>query len=228
MEQNTNTPTQPEIPAATGPTVAELQAQLEEAKKQSEGRLRDLQQERTKRQELEARAFSPASSPATPDVTEDELGKVLKPYLEPVAKRAANAEKELELIRYEKTQKYLESKTGKSWDAIEADRDFQDKLTQVVRKYGLTGNVYDMTVRAYDLMELESLKSKEVERVRAASAAQSQTIPSGTGSGSSNSSGAKKYTAEEFNKLPPLEFGKLSDVGGFRKLPDGTFEYTPR
>jgi hypothetical protein len=227
METNSNSQIQPDatLPAAE-PTAAELKAQLEEIKNQSEGRLRDLQQERAKRQELEARVASATSSVVKPDVTDDELGRVLKPYIEPVAKEAATAKQELEQMRIEKTQNYLQSKTGKSWDAIEADREFQDKMTQVIRKYGVTGNVYDMTVRAYELLQLEDLKTKEAERARAASAAQNATLPSGTGTVSSSSS--KKYSAEEFNRMAPSEFGNLSTKGNFRKLPDGSFEYNPR
>lgn len=228
MDQPNNTQIQPEpTPAATGPTVAELQAQMDELKKQSEGRLRDLQQERAKRQELESKVASATSPVVNPVVTDDELGQVLKPYIAPVAREAAEAKKELEQMRLEKTQKYLENKTGKSWDVIEADRDLQDKLTQVIRKYGVTGNVYDMTVRAYELLQLENLQSKETEKARAAAAASAQSLPTGTGNVSS-SSAAKKYTAEEFNRISGKEFGSMDKAGSFRKLPDGSFEYTPR
>lgn len=227
MENNSNTSTQPETPpAATGPNVAELQAQLEEGKKQREGLLRDLQQERSKRQELETKLTPPAPSAANPDVKDDELGQVLKPYIEPVAKKAAAAEKELENLRLEKAQNFLTGKLGKSWESIEADRDFQDKMTQVIRKYGVTGNVYDMTVRAYELLQLESVRVKEEERARAAAASSTASIPPGTGAVSTTS--AKKYTAHEFDKLHPKEFGALSQKGDFRKLPDGSFEYIPR
>lgn len=227
MENNSNTPTQPvATPAVTGPSVTELQAQMEELKKQSEGRLRDLQQERAKRQELETKLTSPAPSSVNTDVTDDELGKVLKPYIEPVAKEAAAAKQELEHMRLEKAQNYLTAKMGKTWDAIETDRDFQDKMTQVIRKYGVTGNVYDMTVRAYELLQLEGVRTKEEERTRAAAAAHTASLPTGTGAVTTST--AKKYTAEEFDRLPAKEFGALSTKGDFRKLPDGSFEYSSR
>jgi hypothetical protein len=227
--QDTNTQPQPDAssPVAAGPSAAELQAQLEEYKKQSEGRLRDLQQERARRQELEARLSSPAPSAAKPDVTEDELAKVLHPYIAPVAKQAAEAQAELETLRVEKAKTYLSEKTGKSWNVIESDHEFQDKMHQIVRKYGVTGNTYERTQRAYELFELENLRTKEVERVRAAQTASAASLPSGTGKPTS-STNAKKYTGEEFNRLPASEFGNMSDKGDFRKLPDGTFEYTPR
>jgi hypothetical protein len=223
--QDINSQPQPEAtPASAGPSADELKAQLDEMKKQSEGRLRDLQQERAKRQELEARYSSPAPSAAQPDVTEDELAKVLKPHIQQhVAPLAA----ELENLRVEKAQKYLETKTGKNWDAIEADREFQDRLHQVIRKYGVTGNIIERTERAYELLELENLRSKEAERVRAAQAASTQSLPSGTGKAASNASG-KRYAANEFDGMSAREFADLSKKGDFRKLPDGSFEYNPR
>lgn len=224
--QDTNTQTPPEAtPAAAGPTAAELQAQLDEVKKQSEGRLRDLQQERARRQELEASRTSAApSADNKTDVTENELDSVLKPH---IAKHVAPLAAELENLRVEKAQNFLASKTGKSWEAIETDTEFQSKMMQVARKYGITGNVYDRTVRAYELLELENLKTKEIEKERASKAAATASLPTGTGRAASPT-GGKRYSAEEFHRLPASEFGNLNDNGNFRKLPDGTFEYTPR
>lgn len=218
--QDSNSQPQPEAaPVVAGPSATELQAQLDEIKKQSEGRLRDLQQERAKRQEYEARLASAASPAENPGVKEDELGQVLKPYIAPIAQ-------ELEAMRLEKAQNYLVEKTGKQWHEIEADHELQDKLGQVIRKYGVTGNVYDKTTRAYELMQLEALKSKEEERSRVASAAQAQSLPSGMGK--PTVSKGKSYTADEFANMSPREFGQMSKSGDFRKLPDGSFEFTPR
>lgn len=228
MAQDENTQTQPApgTPAATGPTVAELQAQLDEIKKQSEGRLRDLQSERARRQELEQRIPStPAPSAAqTTDENVDELGKVLTPYTAPIVKKVAIVEQELEALRYEKTQNFLVQKTGKTWDQIEADKDLQSRLIEVSRKYGVGGNIYDRTVRAYELMELENIRAKEVERNRAAAAATTSSLP--TGSPAPTTSSAKEYTAEEFKRMPVSEFDRLSLEGGFRKTADGKFVYT--
>lgn len=225
---DTNTQTQPPAaPVASGSKEAELQAKVAELEKAREGLIRDVQHERARRQELETHIQNPPAPPAAqPGVTDDELGKVLKPYIAPVAKEAAEAKQELQALRLEKAQSYLEKATGKSWAQIEADHDFQSRMNQVIKKYGVTGNVYDMTVRAHELMKLEDLKAKEEDRARAASVAQVQSLPSGTGSVSTSST--KKYSADEFNRLNPLEFGNLADTGDFRKLPDGTFEYTPR
>lgn len=226
-ELDGNTSTQSNAsPVPPGPTVAELQAKLDEAQRQSEGRLRDLQQERAKRQELETH-ISSASSAAKPDVTHDELGQVINPYTAPIAAKADAALKELEQLRLEKTQAYLANKTGKTWDQIEADKSFQDKLNSVIRKYGVSGNVYDMTVRAYELMQLEDLRAKEEERQRAETAGTVASLPTGTGVIAPSTS-SKKYSADEFNAMSPREFGNLSKSGDFRKLPDGTFEYKSR
>jgi hypothetical protein len=225
-EQDVNTQSQPtETPAATGPNVAEIQAELERVRKESEGRLRDLQAERNKRQEYEQRLNSPAPSAVKPD--EDELGTVLKPYIAPIKRQAEEAVKELETMRHEKAQNYLTSKTGKAWEELNGDTVFQDRMAGVVRKYGITGNIFDMTVRAYELMQLEDLKAKEVERVRLAQASQTASLPSGTGS-VAPATASKKYTAAEFSALPAREFAALEKSGDWRKLPDGSFEHLPR
>lgn len=233
MDENSNPQANAAPPVATGPTVAELQAQLEEIKKQSEGRLRDLQQERDKRQELQQAqlaAASPAVTPA-PGVTDDELGKVLKPYIEPTLKAVAEMQKEraAEKAQQEENQalSYLASQTKTTVEEVLKNKDLQDKLIGVARKWNLVGDSYTVSKRAYELMELENLKTKEDERVRNASAARSASLPTGTGSSVSTSS-AKQYSAEEFNKLPAKLFGDMADKGHFRKLPDGSFDYTPR
>lgn len=226
MAQDENAPPASVPPVVTGPTVAELQAQLDELKKQSEGRLRDLQSERVRRQELEQRLppVPPVPSPGpNNDAPVDELGNVLKPYTAPIAKAVAGLSQELDSIRVEKTQNFLVQKTGKTWAQIEADKDFQSRMFEMVNKYGISGNVYDRTVRAYELMELEDIRTKEVERTRAATVAAGAGLPSGTPPPATPAN--KEYTAEEFKRMPLAEFDKLSAEGGFRKTPEGKFVY---
>jgi hypothetical protein len=229
-EESTNAQVQqpPVPPVSPGSTVEELQARIAELERQSEGRLRDLQHERTKRQEVEQRyvVSAPSPEPIQPDVTHDELGKVLNPYIAPLQKQVAAANQELEQLRMEKAQNYLVQKTNKSWDAIEADQDFQSKLLNVVRKYGITGNVYERTTRAYDLMQLEDLRARQQEQQRAASVAASASMP--TALPPQPASSMKQYSAEEFNRMPSSEFAAMSSKGDFRKNPDGTFSFISR
>jgi hypothetical protein len=217
-----NTQAQPVPPVSAGPSADELRVELERVRKESEGRLRDLQAERAEKQELKARLTTPAPSA----VKQDELGEVLQPYIAPVAKAAREAQQELDGIRLEKAQSYLASKTGKSWEELQADTVFQDRLNSVVRKYGLSGNVYDIATKGYELMQLEDLKNKEVERARAANTANVGSLPSGTGVVSAVTS--KKYTSDEFDAMSPSDFGRLEKSGNFRRLDDGSFEYIPR
>lgn len=206
----------PATPAA--PTAEELQARLAELERQSEGRLRDLQEERRKRQELEQRLSPPAPSAAQPDVQDDEVAKIVAPHIrrhvEPLAQ-------ELESLRLEKAQNYLVQKTGKNWDSIENDRAFQDKMLQVVKKYGVSGNIYDKTVRAYELMELETLREKEAERARAAQVAQNTSLPSGAPPAPVTNQ--TSFSAEEFNRMPISTFDAMSKEGKFLKQADGSF-----
>src|SRR5688572_10872402 len=92
--ENTNVQTPAAPPATPAVNVEEIKAQMQaESNKQREGILRDLQNERAKRQELEARIQPPASPPANRDVSRDELGKVLDPYMAPIRKMADEAQK---------------------------------------------------------------------------------------------------------------------------------------
>lgn len=226
VNSNAQTPEVPTPATPAGPSLEEIQAKVTELEKAREGLIRDVQQERAKRQELEARLSQPpASSPAQPDVNQDELAKVLNPYLAPVVKQVEAANKELETLRLEKAQSYLSTKMGKTWDQIETDTAFQDKLLSVVRKYGVSGNIYDRTVRAYELLQLEDLKAKEADRIRAAQAASVQSLPSGAPPASS--SAAREYSAEEFNRMGANDFDLLSSKGSFRKDASGKFVYTP-
>lgn len=218
---NPQTPPAATPPTSTGISVEELQAEREELRKQREGLLRDLQREREKRQELEARQSSPAPSAANPDVT-DELGKVITPYVAPALKEIQSLKDEL---ANEKALNYLSTKTGKSVEAILEDKDLQTRLVSTARKWGLAGNSYEVSKRALELMELEDMKHQEAERKRAASTSQNQTLPSGAPPAPVSS--GREYSADEFNRMAPAEFDALSAKGSFRKV-DGKFVYSPR
>lgn len=228
--ENSNTQPTPTAtpPTSTGPTAEELMAKVSELEKQSEGRLRDLQDERRKRQDLEARFNSSAPAPsanAAPDVAQDELGKVLSPYIAPLLKRVQVAEAVAAQTVEDKAMAHLVEKTGRSRQALLDDRGFQDKLTAVVRKYGFAGNIYDITTKAYEVLELENLKSKEAERARAATASGSSSLPSGTPP--PVVFGAKEFSEKEWSNMPLHEYEKLSEAGTFNQNDDGKIVFTP-
>jgi hypothetical protein len=223
-QENGNTQTPPAVPPSAGPTVEELQAKLAEYEKAKEGLIRDVQQERAKRQELEQRIAPPAPSPGTePDVNNDELGRVLKPYLDPVKKEASQIVTE---YYRDKALDHLSAKTGKSRDQIMADMSFQDRLVATARKWNLRGNDYEVATRAYELMELEEMKAKEVERQRNVNAGSQSNLSIGTPP--APSAVKKEYSAEEFDTMPLHEFDRLSKAGDFKKTPAGSFVYTSR
>ncbi len=226
--ENGNNQAQPVAtpPAAAEPTPAELQAKIAELEKQSEGRLRDLQSERKARQEAEARATptAPASS-APKDVEQDELGKVLKPYLAPIEERARKAEAFVANTFRDKALELLASKTGKSKEAVIEDKDLDNKLTSIVKRYALTGNVLEVTQRACDIMDLEDLRTREVERKRVADASGSASLPTGTAAPLPASS--KEYSEEDWTAMPLHEYEKLSNSGSFHQGKDGKIVFTP-
>ena len=224
MPDNSNTPAQSVAtpPTAAEPTSAELQAKIAELEKQSEGRLRDLQSERQKRQELETKSTptAPASSaPVSPDVMQDELGKVLNPYFAPVMERVKKAEAFVANTYRDKALDHLSSKTGKSKEAVVADKDLDSKLTSIVKRYALTGNVYDVTVRAVDIMELENLREAEAERKRSAGASANSSLP--TGMAPAPVVGAREYSEEDWSAMPLPEYEKLSQSGSFVQSKEG-------
>jgi hypothetical protein len=223
--ENSNTQTQQPVPPAppAGQSVEEVKAQLQaEFDKTREGLIRDLQQERAKRQELESRLQPPAPSPANQDVSQDELAKVLNPYLAPVLKETAAIRAQLE---EERAKSVLSTRAGKSWKEIEADKGLQEKLTDVARRYRLAGSSDQVVVKAYDIMELEDLKAKQAERERTTQAASQASMPSGAPPAPAVS--GTKYSADSFNKMHWKQFDELSSKGSFRKVGD-EFIYTPK
>jgi hypothetical protein len=226
----TDVQTPPVSPDATGPNVADLQAQLvaekaarAELERQSEGRLRDLQQERQKRQELEARLVPPAPAPA-PAAEADPVADLLKPHLAPIVARAEKAEKIADEYMLDKAWGYLEAKTGKRRSDLEKDMEFQKKIVDAQNKWGVKGNIYEMTQKSYELMQLEELKTKEEERSRNTVIANTQPLSGGNPPVPTNN---RSYTAAAFSAMPPAEYDKLSRTGSFRKV-NGEFVYTPR
>lgn len=215
-------------PAAAEPSPAELQAKIAELEKQSEGRLRDLQSERKARQDAESKLTPPApasSAPVQNDVTQDELGKVLNPYIAPVMERVRKAEAFVANTYRDKALDFLAAKTGKTQEAVVADADLDSKLTGIVKRFGLQGNVYDVTVKACEIMDLENLRDQEAERKRAAVAGASASLPTGTHQPSVAS--GKEFSEDDFNAMPMAEYEKLSNSGSFHQNKDGKIVFTP-
>ncbi len=213
-------------PAAAGPTPAELQAKIAELEKQSEGRLRDLQNERNKRQELEAKLTPPAPAPsAQNDVEQDELGKVLKPYLAPIEERARKAEAFVAKTVREQALELLAARTGKSKEAVMNDAELDRKLTAIEKRYAITGNLLEKTERVLDIMDLEDLKAREVERKRVSDASGNSSLPSGNAA--PVSAAAREYSEADFSALPSHEYEKLASSGSFKAGKDGKIVFTP-
>jgi len=223
-----------QTPPAAGINAADLAARVAELERQSEGRLRDLQEERRKRQELEQRLSSVPASPAVPQAEhgvepQDEVAKVLNPYLAPIKKQAEEAWKTQQqmLAKYQEDAAfaYLAEKTGKSRKQLEADMEFQQRLAKTAQKWGFVGTVDEVARKAYEAMELEDFRNQQSEKARAAQAAAQASLPAGAPP--APVSNGREYSADEFNRMSPLEFDRLSRDGSFRKV-DGKFVYTPR
>lgn len=212
-------------PASTGVTIEDIEARLAESEKRSEGLKRDLQQERRKRQELEQLVRQPDSSSGTKsDVNTDELGQVLNPYIDPLKKKVEASEAFAQQYIRDKTLEHLSQKTGKSVDSVLKDTAMQDRLISIARRFNLVGNDYEVAQRAYEIMELEDLRLKEVDRKRQSQASANDSLPGGVPPASTTSS--KTYSAEDFERMSPREYGELSKTGDFRKV-NGNFVYTP-
>lgn len=223
-EVNSNTQANAAVPPAppAGPSLEEVQAKAAEAERAREGLLRDLQEERRKRQELEARLnTSPAPSPANQDVSNDELAKVLHPYIAPVKKQA---EEFMNQYHADKGMEYLSAKTGRSKADIQNDKAYQDKFMGVARKWGITGNAYDVSVKVYELMELEDMRNKKDESDRAANSSSAASLPSGAPPSPVVSS--KSFKASEWEKMPLSEYEALQEKGTFHQDEDGNIVYT--
>jgi hypothetical protein len=218
-------------PAASGSIDANLAARVAELEKSNEGRLRDLQEERRKRQELEQRLQSVPASPAVqnPGVEQDEVAKALNPYIAPtrqMAEEALKIQKEL-MARQQEDQalSYLSEKTGKTKTQLLADVAFQEKLSKVAQKWGFRGAIHEVTQRAYEAMELEDFRAQQTEKARAAQASTQASLPAGA---PPKSSGAvRRWKRDEFSQFNG--YSVLEKTGTF-SLDKETNEivYTPR
>ena len=224
-----------QTPPAAGNQAADLTARVAELERQSEGRLREIQEERRKRHELEQRMTSvpaPSAEVAQPDVTNDEVAKVLNPYIAPIRKQAEEALKfQQELMarqQEEQALSFLSEKTGKNKSQLLADVAFQEKLNKVAQKWGfVSGSIDERTRKAYEAMELEDFRAQQQEKARAAQASSQASLPAGAPP--APVTGGRRMSAAEFNALPPREFAEMEKSGHLRKdLQTGEFVYTPR
>lgn len=176
---NSNSQTAPVNPPASAGQSDESQVnKLAELERSREGLLRDLQNERAKRQELEARlAVVPPAAPSPApqqDVNNAELASLISPVVAPMIAAQTSA--------FEAKQ-YLASKAGKPWAELQNDRDFQSKLETTINKYGISGNYYDVAVKAFEAMkrdeELETYRKREADRLAASNATSSTSLPAG-------------------------------------------------
>ena len=232
--ENSNVQATPQMPVAatppsTGPSLEDLQAKVAELERAKEGLIRDVQHERSKRQELETRpASQPVQQPQA--VEQDEMGRILNPYVAPVASRAEEAYKMSKQLmdNYHRDQalNFLSQKTGKKAADVMADTNLQQRLTSIATKWNLVGPMHEVAEKAYELMELEDLRAKEAERTRSQAVASANTTLVG-GTPPAPTVQGQEYSADSFSRLPASEFDRLSQTGSFRKVGD-KFVYTPR
>lgn len=208
------------IPTSAGQS-DDTRARIAELERKSEGLLRDLQQERAKRQELDARLNTPVAAPSPAqqqDVNNAELANLISPVVAPmIAAQTAAFE----------AKQYLSSKVGKPWNELANDRDFQEKLESVVSKYGISGNTYDVAVKAYEAMkrdeELATYRKREAER-NAASVPSTTSLPAGAPPEPAKST--TEYDVESWKRLPVSEYDRMFASGSVRKV-NGKIVFTP-
>jgi hypothetical protein len=226
-EENSNAQVQPPVPpAATGHNVDELQARIAELERQSEGRLREIQNERAKRQELEQRYVVAESSTAQQaDANNDELAKVLSPYIAPIKKEAEVLKSKLMQYERDKALAFLSEKLGKSKNDIENVTKLQERLSGIAQKWQVQGDLVQATQRAYELMELEDLRAKQIDASRQQQVASVASMPAMTAPASP--AAAREYSVEDFNRMSSSEFDAMTQKGSFRKV-DNKIVFTPQ
>lgn len=212
----------PETPAAAGPNAAELQARIAELERANEGRLRDLQQERAKRQELEQRFTQPPVPPAASGVADDEVDKLVSPS---VRREIAPMMRKLQELELKEALQYLAGKTGKTIDQIRADTELQGKLQTAAQEFAISGDLLSVTQKAYRAVELKEMEAKEAERARSTRVNAQAPMAGGAAPAPVSS---RAYSASDFNGLSSAEYRALADKGGFKKNADGSFSYNPR
>lgn len=225
MDNSNSQPAPIATPPSSGPTVEELSAKVAELERQNEGRLRDLQSERVKRHELEAK-LNPTQPPATPqgDPVQDELGKVLRPFIAPLEKRVQVAEAIAARTLEDKAMDFLSAKTGKSRQQILDDKTLQERLQSIAGRYGFAGNVYDVTVKAHEIMDLENLRVTEAERRRVADTNANASVPAGNAP--APVVGSKEWGQEDWSDMPLHEYEQYASKGTFHEK-DGKIVFTP-
>jgi hypothetical protein len=220
--ENSNSQTAPvNVPTSAGNTDESQVNRLAELERKSEGLLRDLQAERAKRQELEARLVTPAAPSPAPqqDVNNAELASLIQPVVAPmIAAHSAAFE----------AKQFLSSKVGKPWNELANDRDFQAKLESTINKYGISGDYYNVAVKAYEAMkrdeELETYRKREAAAAQAAQPS-STSLPSGAPPEPAKSN--IEYDVESWKRLPVSEYDRLFALGAVRKVGD-KIVITPR
>jgi hypothetical protein len=228
-----NTQATPEAapPASTGQQI-DYAARAAEIQRESEGRLRDLQEERRKRQELEQRLASIPVSPTVPPAEmavepQDDVAKVLNPYLAPIKKQAEEALKlQKELMAQKQREdaiQFLSERTGKTRAQLAADSGLLERLDKVAQKWGFVGSFDQVARKAYEAMELEDFRTQQQEKAKGSQVAAQASLPAGAPPASVSS--GREMSADEFNRLPPREFDRMAREGSFRKV-DGKFVYT--
>lgn len=216
-DTNSNSQTAPVIPPTSAGQTDETQVnKLAELERKSEGLLRDLQNERAKRQELEARLVTPAvPSTASPqqDVNNAELASLIQPVVAPMI-AAHNAAFE--------AKQYLSSKAGKTWAELANDKEFQSKLESTINKYGISGDYYNVAVKAYEAMkrdeELETYRKREAEQRANSNAVSSTSLPAGAPPEPAKA--ATEYDVQTWQKLPVSEYDRMFASGQVRKVGD--------
>jgi hypothetical protein len=208
-----------------GPSVEDRLAELERANK---GLIGELQKEREKRHTLEAQITSTATTQpdANPQVQPgqavvDEVGRVVNPYVEPVAKSVSALE-----LKFEKEQaiNVLAEKSGKRAFEIRNDTDFLKQLDDVTNKYSIGGSLSQRANAAYDIWKMQQGQQQNNEATRTEVVSQQSPLQQGTQPVSG--SGAFVMSSEEFTKMDPKRYTEYESKGSFRKDGD-KFVFTP-
>lgn len=204
----------------------DYKALYEEAKRESDGRLKAIQEERERARQLkeEMERVQAAQSQNQPVASSqgDELDNLIGPI----------AEKRIQqVLSVSRAFDFLAAKTGKTSDDVRSDSELLSKLDQVAKRWGISGDAYSVAKNAYEAMELEKLREAQAranaEANRDVSVEQSQ--PLGGGQRPVPASTGRVYSPADWNRLPAREFGELSKHGDFVKdAATGNITYVPR
>lgn len=207
MEQTENaqaTQAQNTVPSSTGNNeeIAKVNARLEELERANKGLLRDLQSEREKRQQLEARPNPvPVGNPVGgPDPVAD----VLKPYVAPLEAEIQKLKDEREVG---KALKFIAKQEKLDEDDVIQSAVFKD-LVEVAKKHNLRGmSPLDEAKAAYQLLNAERQAKATAEK--AAEAARNTSISSNSSVVSGQpvyNSGPRSFTRAEISAMSLDEY----------------------